>query len=44
MIGCGCLLARDPKKKIEYDNSRSVRTFSLDGYDRGQKIKGQYQE
>jgi hypothetical protein len=35
---------RDPQKEIEYDNSRGVRAFSLDGYDRGQKIKGQYQE
>jgi hypothetical protein len=35
---------RDPKKEVEYDNSRGVRAFSLDGYDRGQKIKGQYQK
>jgi hypothetical protein len=35
---------RDPKKEIEYDNSRCVRTFSLDGNDRGKKVKGQYQK
>ncbi len=35
---------RDSKKEIEYDNSRSVRTFSLDGNDRGKKIKGQYEK
>jgi hypothetical protein len=35
---------RDPKKKIEYDDSCSVRTFSLDGNDRGKKIKGQYEK
>ena len=35
---------RDTKKEVEYDNSRSVRAFSLDGHDRGQKIKGQYQK
>jgi hypothetical protein len=35
---------RDTKKDVEYDNSRGVRAFSLDGHDRGQKIKGQYQK
>lgn len=35
---------RDTEKEVEYDNSRGVRAFSLDGHDRGQKIKGQYQK
>jgi len=35
---------RDTKKEVEYDNSRGVRAFSLDGHDRGQKIKGQYRK
>jgi hypothetical protein len=35
---------RDTKKEVEYDNSHGVRAFSLDGHDRGQKIKGQYQK
>jgi hypothetical protein len=35
---------RDPKKEIEYDNGISVRTFSLDGNDRGKKVNGQNEE
>lgn len=35
---------RDTKKEVEYDNSCGVRAFSLDGHDRGQEIKGQYQK